>query len=111
MKFNEQKLERQSEPQFSDLDVKGREIFGLEPKSEKFSSLEVGKDVEIVKKNNNIKSEINLDSLFLFVNPKDGTDIRMVQAPHWQTISSEYIHASFKTEHGALKHGNDISDW
>ena len=81
---------------FSDLDVKGREIFGLEPKPENFSQLKSGKDFKIIHKNKNIESNQNLDDCFLFVNPTGGTEERIIQAPHWRTISTENIRASYE---------------
>lgn len=85
----------------SDLDVKGREIFGLEPKLEKFSRLVSGEDFTLLKKNEAIQSEKNLDEAFIFVNPTGGTESRLVQAPHWRTISQDQIHASLETDYGS----------
>jgi len=84
------------------LDKKGggREISGLEPQNERFSSLEVERDIEILKINKEIKLNINPDKLYVFVNPKKGEQEFQVEAPHWRTISKENIHSSYDSENG-----------
>jgi hypothetical protein len=72
----------------SNLDVKGREIAGLEPKIEKFSPLEIGRDIDITQQMENITSNIDLRSAFVFINPKYGSENRLVEAPHWRTSST-----------------------
>jgi hypothetical protein len=85
-----------------ELDKKGggREIAGLKPKNEHFSSLEVDRDIEILKRNKEIKCNTNLDESYVFVNPKKGKLEMKVEAPHWRTISKENIHASYESEQG-----------
>lgn len=87
-------------PQLTDLDVKGREILGLEPKFEKFSRLQEGRDYVVVRENTEIESEGNLRSGFLFVDPQNGTESHLVQAPHWRAISQEGGISSYRTSHG-----------
>lgn len=84
----------------SELDVRGREIFGLEPKPEKFSKLESGRDYSIVWQNPDITSSENLEEEFIFVNPETGEETRIVEAPHWRAISKDKIRAEAKTNQG-----------
>lgn len=101
MKENGRKLNKAEDPtlELKSLDVKGREIFGLKPKMESFSRLEKGKDVEIIKKNNNIVSNVDLDSAFIFINPTGGTEEHLVEPPHWRSVSQD-IKASLDTKNG-----------
>jgi len=86
----------------SDLDVKGREIAGLEPKIEKFSRL-TAKDFTLRQKLEEISSDLDLESAFIFVNPLSGTEERLVEAPHWRTISTK-AHAEYTMPNGRTKH-------
>lgn len=86
----------------NDLDVKGREIAGLEPKIEKFSRLTT-KDFILSQKLEGITSDLDLESAFIFVNPLSGTEERLVEAPHWRTISTK-AHAKYTMPNGKTKH-------
>lgn len=65
----------------------GREIAGLESKSERFSRLEIDRDYNMVQENPNVHSEQPIENFFVFVNPSGGTETRIVHAPHWRTIA------------------------
>jgi len=67
----------------------GREIEGLESKLVSFSVLEKGRDYDITESNERVHSEHQPEEYFVFINPKKGTEQKMVNAPHWRTISSE----------------------
>jgi hypothetical protein len=98
----EQYAENKSSLKLSDLDVKGREIAGLEPKMEKFSPL-TSKDFTLTQKLEGITANLDLESAFIFVNPISGTENRLVEAPHWRTISTK-AHAEYAMPNGKTKH-------
>lgn len=78
----------------------GRTISGLESKIENFSLLVPERDIEFLKKNKEIKSSVDLDTLYVFINPQNGNQQKYVEAPHWRTISEKNITSSFESEQG-----------
>ncbi len=99
MEFMNFFTKKETAPKFelSSLDIKGREIAGLESKPEKFSILEKNIDYHVLVQNNEIKTTTSLEEQFVFVNPTGGTETKMVEAPHWRTISNEGIHAVYES--------------
>lgn len=83
----------------SDLDVKGREISGLEPKLERFSRLPE-EQVETLAVNGKIRCNIDLRETMLFVHPQGGDVRRLVAPPHWRSVTQEGVEASVETKHG-----------
>lgn len=83
-------------------DSGGQKIAGLEEaRFARFSKLEPQTDYKIIKQlNENLKSDITLDEAFIFINPEHGDEGRLVEAPHWRTITtpakSEYTEKSGK---------------
>jgi len=84
----------------SDLDVKGREILGLESKPEKFSLLENNIDYSFVETNKLITTDVRPEDHMVFINPGGGDREYPVDAPHWRTISKANIKASIQTPTG-----------
>lgn len=95
-------LENPGKSSLHSIDKKGggREIANLPPKQERFSSLLLGRDIVDMKRNKEIVSDIDLDSLYVFLNPSQGTESLQVEAPHWRTVSKEGIVARFESEKG-----------
>ncbi len=87
----------EKKPKLKDLDVKGREIFGLEPKLEKFSKLKEGEDFKIIFENKDLKTDHPLVEDFLFVNPESGDVRRLVEPPHWRASSFDGIRGVFQS--------------
>lgn len=82
-------------PRLTDLDVKGRDIAGLEPRFERFSHLELGRDVKRVVRNERVTSPYDLDRAFVFVNPTGGEVALLVEPPHLRTITHPGIEAMY----------------
>lgn len=70
----------------------GREITGLEVTPERFSRLEAGRDYTIAKLNERVIGEKPVEDFFVFINPGQGEETKLVQPPHWRTITTEDIH-------------------
>ncbi len=85
-------------PHLTDLDVKGRDIAGLEPRFERFSRLELGHDVKRVVRNERVTSPYDLDRAFVFVNPSGGDLSLLVEPPHLRTITHPGIDATYEGE-------------
>src|SRR3990172_525415 len=85
---------KKEKPKLADLDVRGREIFGLESRPERFSRLVPGRDLEILVKAGDISSESDLDEAFVFVNPSAGEESLPVEPPHWRTVTKRGINAT-----------------
>lgn len=73
----------------------GREIEGLEAKPERFSRLEEGRDYELVQVNPAITADQRVQDFVIFVNPSEGTETRVVQPPHWRTVTSPGVRTTF----------------
>ncbi len=68
-------------------EVGGREIRGLEPKEEHFSTLVEGVDFSFSTVNPEVITDANPRDYILFVNPTNGDRKLVVTPPHWRTIS------------------------
>lgn len=86
-------------PRLADLDVKGRDIAGLEPRLERFSHLELDRDVKRVVRNERVTSPYDLDRAFVFVNPTGGDVSLLVEPPHLRTITHSGIKAAYDGDH------------
>jgi hypothetical protein len=75
-------------------EIKGRQIEGLSPKVDNFSILEK-EDYQLSSRNDDIVSDKRLEDFFLFINPSNGQEQRTIEAPHWRSISSNYIKAQY----------------
>jgi hypothetical protein len=87
-------------PKLEDLDVKGRDIEGLKPSSERFSSLEPGVDWKIESVCKDLKSDIEPEKLMAFINPTNGDVSLDVKAPHWRSVTRKMLSARIETDHG-----------
>lgn len=91
---------RESVPKLESLDVKGRDIEGLEPAPEKFSVLEPGLDWKVESVCPELKTNIDLERSMIFVNPSGGDVSLDITAPHWRSVTKKEVTASLETEHG-----------
>lgn len=73
----------------------GREIANIEVVEEYFSKLEKGRDYDILQENPHVISERNAEDFFIFINPKEGEEMRSIKAPHWRTVSEENINIKY----------------
>lgn len=87
-------------PKLEDLDVKGRDIEGLESSPERFSSLEPSVDWKVESVCRDLKSDIEPEKLMLFINPSNGDVSLDVKAPHWRSITHDMLSARLETEEG-----------
>ena len=95
-KINPNPEEIKEAPKLQSLDVKGREIRGLEPKVERFSPLKEGDDFAVLLRNNNLISTPPAEDEIIFVDPVGGAEERVVEAPHWRAASKDGVKAVFQ---------------
>ena len=95
-----EKFEKENTPKLSNLDVKGREISGLDPKFERFTVLQEGEDYIIREFNKEVVVDSKPQDHFVFINPGYGDQGYLVEAPHWRTITREGVNASIETTVG-----------
>ncbi len=72
----------------------GREIAGLESKTEHFSHLEENVDYHFTKVNDAVHSARSLQDFLIFINPSGGTEERIIHAPHWRSSTKDGVHSS-----------------
>ncbi len=76
----------------------GRTFEGVAERPEKFSTLEKGKDYELVRTNPAVETNQPIDKYFLFVNPSGGTETRLASPPHWRSVSTPDFSGSVRIE-------------
>ena len=97
MKENQLFEQPKNRPTLEEVDnVSGREIEGIESKPEKFLKLEEGTDFEVVKKNELVVSDHDLEDFIVFISPSSGTETKTVEAPHWRAINDSDVHSSIE---------------
>ncbi|HPL93062.1 MAG TPA: hypothetical protein PLB38_02165 [bacterium] len=89
-------------------DGNGRKIVGLEPRPENFSILRPGKDLTITDYLAAVESDKPLEETFIFINPRQGKTTRLVEAPHWRSISTEQ-HSTYTDKTGLAHHFYDTN--
>ncbi len=91
--YQENFIETAPQPQQPTLEMldsfKGREIEGIRPVVERFSTLRAGHDFSMVAKNPLVHCDDTVEEHFLFINPQGGDKQLTVEAPHWRTITEE----------------------
>src|SRR4051812_8299499 len=76
----------------------GRTFEGVSERPEKFSTLEKGKDYEIMRTNPAVETNEQIEKSFLFVNPSGGTETRLASPPHWRSVSTPDFSGSVRIE-------------
>lgn len=95
--LGEQNIEFPRPHSVEELDnTTGREIEGLESRPERFSRLIRDKDYAISQINLDVQCDHDFSEFFLFVNPSNGTETRMVHAPHWRAVVTEDIQSQVR---------------